>query len=237
MILPDHGGLHLPRPSPGGARCSGLSRPASTGSTRSCARALGGIRVIRAFARTDYEEKRFAQANQELTDTTVSVFRLFALVFPIAVPHHEPVDRGHHVVRRPAGGQRRHADRESLRLHRLRHADPVRRPDVHHACRDDPPRRRMRAAAYRKCWTSTRRSTILGWRRAHAGERRRQARTRGVQGRRVPVSRRSGRHPQPHLVHRPSGRDHRDRGQHGERQVHSDRAHPASERRHCAAAS
>jgi ATP-binding cassette subfamily B protein len=44
--------------------------------------ALGGIRVIRACARTDYEEKRFGQANQQLTDTTVSVFRLFALVFP-----------------------------------------------------------------------------------------------------------------------------------------------------------
>ncbi len=43
---------------------------------------LGGVRVIRAFARTDYEEKRFAQANQDLTDTTVRVFRLFALVFP-----------------------------------------------------------------------------------------------------------------------------------------------------------
>jgi ATP-binding cassette subfamily B multidrug efflux pump len=43
---------------------------------------LGGVRVIRAFARTDYEEARFAQANQDLTDTTVRVFRLFALVFP-----------------------------------------------------------------------------------------------------------------------------------------------------------
>jgi ATP-binding cassette subfamily B protein len=44
---------------------------------------LGGIRVIRAFARTDYEEKRFAEANQELTNTSISVFRLFSLVFPI----------------------------------------------------------------------------------------------------------------------------------------------------------
>ena len=44
---------------------------------------LGGVRVIRAFARTDYEEKRFAEANQDLTDATVRVFRLFAVVFPI----------------------------------------------------------------------------------------------------------------------------------------------------------
>jgi ATP-binding cassette, subfamily B, multidrug efflux pump len=43
---------------------------------------LSGIRVIRAFARTDYEEKRFHEANQELTDITVKVFKLFALVFP-----------------------------------------------------------------------------------------------------------------------------------------------------------
>jgi ATP-binding cassette, subfamily B, multidrug efflux pump len=44
---------------------------------------LGGIRVIRAFARTDYEERRFAEANQQITDTTVSAFRLFAVVFPL----------------------------------------------------------------------------------------------------------------------------------------------------------
>jgi ATP-binding cassette subfamily B protein len=44
---------------------------------------LGGVRVIRAFARTDYEEKRFAQANQDLTDTTIRVFKLFSVMFPI----------------------------------------------------------------------------------------------------------------------------------------------------------
>jgi ATP-binding cassette subfamily B multidrug efflux pump len=44
---------------------------------------LGGVRVIRAFARTDYEEKRFGTANQELTGTTVSVFRLFSVMFPV----------------------------------------------------------------------------------------------------------------------------------------------------------
>ena len=44
---------------------------------------LGGVRVIRAFARTLYERKRFAAANQELTDTTYRVFRLFAVLFPV----------------------------------------------------------------------------------------------------------------------------------------------------------
>ena len=44
---------------------------------------LGGIRVIRAFSRVQYEEKRFAEGNQQLTDVTVKVFKLFSVVFPI----------------------------------------------------------------------------------------------------------------------------------------------------------
>jgi ATP-binding cassette subfamily B multidrug efflux pump len=43
---------------------------------------LSGVRVIRAFDRTVYEEKRFGVANEDLTDTTLKVGRLFALVFP-----------------------------------------------------------------------------------------------------------------------------------------------------------
>lgn len=43
---------------------------------------LTGMRVIRAFARNDYEEKRFDEANQDLTDTGLRVTRLFALMFP-----------------------------------------------------------------------------------------------------------------------------------------------------------
>ncbi len=43
---------------------------------------LSGVRVIRAFDRTVYEEKRFGVANQDLTDTSLKVGRLFALVFP-----------------------------------------------------------------------------------------------------------------------------------------------------------
>jgi ATP-binding cassette, subfamily B, multidrug efflux pump len=44
---------------------------------------LSGVRVIRAFVRADYEEKRFSAANKNLTDTTVSVFRLFSVMFPV----------------------------------------------------------------------------------------------------------------------------------------------------------
>ncbi|MFZ1652861.1 MAG: ABC transporter ATP-binding protein [Candidatus Nanopelagicales bacterium] len=44
---------------------------------------LAGIRVIRAFVRTEHEQKRFAVANDDLTDTSLRVARLFALMMPI----------------------------------------------------------------------------------------------------------------------------------------------------------
>jgi ATP-binding cassette subfamily B multidrug efflux pump len=43
---------------------------------------LSGVRVIRAFARHDHEERRFDEANIQLSDTTLQAFRLFALMFP-----------------------------------------------------------------------------------------------------------------------------------------------------------
>ena len=44
---------------------------------------LAGVRVIRAFVRTDYEERRFDEANRDLFDTALSVNRLFALMMPM----------------------------------------------------------------------------------------------------------------------------------------------------------
>ena len=44
--------------------------------------ALAGIRVIRAFDRTEHEERRFEEANDDLTATTLQVTRLFALMMP-----------------------------------------------------------------------------------------------------------------------------------------------------------
>ncbi len=44
---------------------------------------LSGVRVIRAFDRTVYEERRFDVANEDLTTTTLKVGRLFALMFPV----------------------------------------------------------------------------------------------------------------------------------------------------------
>jgi ATP-binding cassette, subfamily B, multidrug efflux pump len=43
---------------------------------------LSGIRVIRAFVRTDYEEQRFDDANNDLTNTQLRVNRLFAIMIP-----------------------------------------------------------------------------------------------------------------------------------------------------------
>jgi ATP-binding cassette subfamily B protein len=43
---------------------------------------LSGMRVIRAFVRTDHEDARYDQANQELTNTALRVNRLFAMMIP-----------------------------------------------------------------------------------------------------------------------------------------------------------
>jgi ATP-binding cassette, subfamily B, multidrug efflux pump len=43
---------------------------------------LSGVRVIRAFVRNDYEEKRFEGVNADLTATAVRVNRIFALMIP-----------------------------------------------------------------------------------------------------------------------------------------------------------
>ena len=44
--------------------------------------ALSGIRVIRAFVRTEHEQQRFDVANRDLTATSLQVNRLFALMIP-----------------------------------------------------------------------------------------------------------------------------------------------------------
>ncbi|NMP36672.1 MAG: ABC transporter ATP-binding protein [Clostridiales bacterium] len=45
---------------------------------------LGGIRVIRAFNRSDYEDGRFSAQNLELTGMTLKINRIMALLIPIA---------------------------------------------------------------------------------------------------------------------------------------------------------
>ena len=45
--------------------------------------ALSGVRVIRAFVRTQHEEARFDVANQDLTATALRVNRMFAVMIPL----------------------------------------------------------------------------------------------------------------------------------------------------------
>lgn len=44
---------------------------------------LTGIRVIRAFNRTSYEEKRFDESSKDLMDTAIKVNKLLAIVMPV----------------------------------------------------------------------------------------------------------------------------------------------------------
>ena len=43
---------------------------------------LSGVRVIRAFVRDGYEQRRFEVANADLTDTSIKVNRIFAFMIP-----------------------------------------------------------------------------------------------------------------------------------------------------------
>jgi ATP-binding cassette subfamily B multidrug efflux pump len=44
---------------------------------------LTGVRVIRAFDRTTHEQQRFNAANQDVTDTAVTVYRIVAALWPV----------------------------------------------------------------------------------------------------------------------------------------------------------
>ena len=46
---------------------------------------ITGIRVIRAFVRDEHEQERFAGANAQLTDVSLKVGKLMALMFPIVM--------------------------------------------------------------------------------------------------------------------------------------------------------
>ena len=106
VILPHDGRVHRRDRHAGPCRCSARCRSRSTGINRVLRETLSGIRVIRAFDRTAYEERRFAEANDDLTATTLRVTRLFALMMPDDHAGPEPLHRRGHVVREPPGGRR-----------------------------------------------------------------------------------------------------------------------------------
>ena len=90
---------------------------------------LAGIRVIRAFVRTDYEERRFDRANLDLFGT--AHLGQPSLRSHDADPHgdHEPDDGGRPLVRSDPGRQRPDVDREPDRLPAVHHPDPLRHHD------------------------------------------------------------------------------------------------------------
>ena len=53
---------------------------------------LAGVRVIRAFVRTEHEEERFDDANVDLFDTALRVNRLFAVTIPVMTADPQPLD-------------------------------------------------------------------------------------------------------------------------------------------------
>ena len=64
---------------------------------------LTGIRVIRAFNKTKYEQKRFDRTNQDLTDTSIKAYRWMGGLMP---GHYAGAKRGNrcgHLVRWPSG--------------------------------------------------------------------------------------------------------------------------------------
>ena len=85
---------------------------------------ITGVRVIRAFVRGRSEERRFSDANADLTATALRVNRIFALTLPAMMGDPEPVKRRRPVVRRAAGERRIDADRQPHRLPHLHPADP-----------------------------------------------------------------------------------------------------------------
>ena len=44
---------------------------------------IGGIRVIRAFNKTEYEDKRFKDSNDKLTDIMLKINRIYAMLIPV----------------------------------------------------------------------------------------------------------------------------------------------------------
>ena len=103
---------------------------------------LAGVRVIRAFVRTDHEEARFDVANTDLFETSLRVNRLFALMIPVMTGIVNLSGRGDVVWRGP-GEQRRDADRQPHRVPAVPHADPLRGADGRDHVRVRAPRRRL----------------------------------------------------------------------------------------------
>ncbi len=184
---------------------------------------LSGVRVIRAFVRTEHEEERFDVANQDLFGSAIRVNRLFAVTIPVLTLIMNVLDRGGDVVRRDAGRGRRDGHRQPDRVPAVPAAGDVLR--AHRGAHVHPraPRR-----------------SLLGTHRGGAGDgaqhprpgaadraaRRRRPGHDRVPGRGVQLSGCRGSGAERHLVPGRAGQDDRHRGQHRQRQVDAHQPHP-----------
>ena len=69
VILPLDGGCHRARHAAARSRCSGRMQTKLDRINQVMRETLAGVRVIRAFVRTEHEEQRFDDANPDLFDT------------------------------------------------------------------------------------------------------------------------------------------------------------------------
>ena len=167
-------------------------------------------------------------ANADLTATTLAVTRLFAITFPAVMLDHQPLERGHPVVRRAPGRRRRDADRQHDRVPVLRHADPLRGADGRHVRgRWCPARRRPPSASTPSCAPSRSSATPRPPARARRGGRRRRVPERRVRLPQRPGARAAGDLPALH-----PRADDGDRRQHRLREDHARQPHPPAVRRH-----
>ena len=148
---------------PGRCRCSRRCRTRSTGSTRSPARRSAASASSAPSSGPAHEEERFDVANLDLTETSLRVNRLFAIMIPLLMAIFNLSSVAILWFGAIRVEQRRDADRQPHRVPAVRHADPVRGDDgrvhVHHGpagrrlVRPDPggpPDRRRRSAIPRR---------------------------------------------------------------------------------------
>ena len=64
---------------------------------------LSGMMVIRAFNMQDFEEKRFEDANLDLTATTLFIARIMAIMMPVMMLILNVLSVTIHLGRRPTG--------------------------------------------------------------------------------------------------------------------------------------
>ena len=107
---------------------------------------LSGVRVIRAFDRTRYEEQRFDDCQRRPHGDDAQGQPAVRADDPDAHAHPQPLDRGHHVVREHPGRRQRHAHRRPHRLPHLHRADPHGRAHGDHHVRDGAARGRLGGA-------------------------------------------------------------------------------------------